>query len=367
MIIREQNKSKSSPGKKPYDTIYDTDTGEGSCTCRGWTIKKEGKPRDCGHLKDIRKGLKNQGGSGTITRASMAEVAAAVIPDVLTTATTTAKSVAPMLASAMTKGQTIEHFATDQWILEIKWDGHRQVVTVRDGVVLEARSRAGNTRDLPAHIRRALSYLPNGTYDGELIYPGGKSTDVTRADVQDKLQLVLFDVLELMGENVMRRPLRERRECLELAVQHITQATKRTDRTKGGAVIFSLTFPVNRKTVEDIWANGGEGAVLKRITSIYAPGYRTADWVKVKKGGHVTVTVTGFETGDTGIAFGKTLWRDDHGHESSVKTLNNAELRRIAANPFAFVGKRLVLKYAEHLASGAYWHCFWDHWAGEGE
>lgn len=377
MKIRELNKSKSDPHRAPYVTHYDTDAHTHSCDCPGWTNQRPGQPRWCNH---VRKLAAKHGGPDPkftetptrattratapvtrVSRAAQAEVAAAVIPDVITTATTTARSLEPMLATAMTKGQTIEQFQTDQWVAEIKFDGHRQIVTVREGIVLEARSRAGNTRDLPTHIQRALALMPDGTYDAELIFPGGKSSDVTRGDVQDRLVLVLFDVLEVLGQNVMRRPYTQRRELLTIAAAHMGPTQ---------AVVVSESFPVSRAAVETIWASGGEGAVVKRVTSIYAPGYRSADWIKVVQAATVTVTVIGFEPGDTGIAFGRTIVRDDDGHEFRVKTLDNRTIRMVAANPFAFVGKRLVIKYREKLASGAYrFPKFgeWDHVAGVGE
>lgn len=377
--IRELNKSKSNPHQKePYVTLYDTDTHTHSCSCPGWTNQREGQPRWCNH---VRKLAAKHGGPDPkftetptratratapvtrVSRAAQAEVAAAVMPDVITTARTTAQSLEPMLATAMTKGQTVEQFQTDQWVAEIKFDGHRQIVTVREGIVLEARSRAGNTRDLPIHIQRALALMPDGTYDGELIFPGGKSSDATRGDVQDRLVLVLFDVMEVLGQNVMRRPYTQRRELLSIAAAHMGRTS---------AVVVSESFPVSRAAVEAIWANGGEGAVIKRVTSIYAPGYRSADWIKVVQAATVTVTVIGFEPGDTGIAFGRTIVRDDAGREFRVKTLDNRTIRMVAANPFSFVGKRLVIKYREKLPSGAYrfpkfgeWET--DHIAGEGE
>jgi bifunctional non-homologous end joining protein LigD len=359
MIIREPNPSKSDD-TRTYETVLDTATGATSCNCRGWTTKREGQPRDCTHTKAIR--IKH---AGLLPRAGRVAVAVAVTeaPAVRRAAVVTrvaaaamATELEPMLASAMTRGQRVESFGAD-WAMEEKFDGHRLIVTKRGGAVT-ARSRVGNGRALPPHIAAVLARLPDGVYDGELVVPGGRSSDVARLENASRLVLVLFDAVEVLGTSLVGEPYTRRREVLLLAA------------ALGGdtaAVRVAASVPVSRAAVEAIWARGGEGVVLKRLASVYQPGYRSADWVKVKKGGHVTVTVTGFETGDTGIAFGKTCVRDDAGRAFTVKTLNNATIREVSARPEAFVGRRLVLKFNEQLASGAYRHPMFDHWAGDAE
>jgi len=122
-----------------------------------------------------------------------------------------ATAIKPMLASAMRRG-TLSDYGTDEWVLEEKYDGHRVLVhKAGDTATAWNRPRAGKDalpRQLAAPIVAALRHLPDGLYDGELVAPGGRSWDVARLDT-DKA-LVLFDVLEVLGEPVTSKPLAQR-------------------------------------------------------------------------------------------------------------------------------------------------------------
>jgi len=56
LISEHENYSKSNPSRKPYVTMV-YDNGTMTCDCRGWTIKKKGKPRECTHTKKLAKKL----------------------------------------------------------------------------------------------------------------------------------------------------------------------------------------------------------------------------------------------------------------------------------------------------------------------
>ena len=49
----------SSSSSKTYQTLQYTD-GTTSCQCRGWTIKKAGKERQCRHTRDVDAGMADQ-------------------------------------------------------------------------------------------------------------------------------------------------------------------------------------------------------------------------------------------------------------------------------------------------------------------
>jgi len=225
----------------------------------------------------------------------------------------------------MPEGKTIADYVGNGWVLERKYDGHRVLLERSEtGVTAWSRPRAGGeplTRTLPAHILKTASKLPHGVYDGEILLPGGMSTDVTRIDVQDKLVLVLFDILGVLGTDVKGKPQHERRAMLVLAVQHCI----------GNSVIIAESQSVSAAAVQAIWDSGGEGAILKRMNGVYRPGYRTADWIKVKKVASATLQIIGFKAGKFG-PHSTILLRDQHGVETSVKTLNNDWLALFAAN-----------------------------------
>lgn len=43
----------SSSSSKTYEVKMDIDSNELSCDCRGWTMKKPGKPRTCKHVQAV--------------------------------------------------------------------------------------------------------------------------------------------------------------------------------------------------------------------------------------------------------------------------------------------------------------------------
>lgn len=350
MQVERKFPSKSNPSAEPYTVLYNTETRTASCNCRGWTTKKEGKERSCTHTKRVMAEFGVEG-------APAPEPVAALLDSRLFD---------PMLASAMTKGQRVSDFSDAEYALEEKYNGHRILLAVEGGRVVETRSREGNARALPEHVQVALSFLPDGIYDGELRWPGGRSTDVTRGDVQDELEFVMFDIAEFGGTVLIDLTYDLRRVRLEQAFELASRRASHVVMELRGLAL-SQQFPVSQASVDAIWDRGGEGAILKRRASVYEPGARDANWLKVKRNGHVRVTVRGFETGDTGIAFGKTLWVDEHGYLGSVKTKNNRIIREVAVDPRRFVGRGLVVKFTERLASGAYEHPMFDHWAGEAE
>lgn len=344
MTITERNPSSSSD--KVYTTTLDTASGAVHCDCRGFYMKREGKPRECTHTKRL---VAQRGGAA---------------PEHVAPKASDPCPIKPMLASAMTKGQTFDSFRPGVWVLEEKFDGHRVLIRKNGTVRAWSRPGAGKeplVRDLPAHLTAAVEHLPDGVYDGELVVPGGGSWDVTRLDKRESLRLVLFDAVELLGQDLTRQTYADRRALLAQAVAH------HDVRSAGERLITAPEpLPVSDESVQSIWARGGEGAILKRLASPYRSGWRTPDWVKVKRSASVTLTVVGFEAGKNG-AHSAVLLRGDDGLETKVKTKDNATLRAIAADPDSFIGRRLVVSYTEKTPSGSLRHGMWDHFAGVGE
>jgi ATP-dependent DNA ligase len=281
-----------------------------------------------------------------------------------------------MLCSSLAEvGKTFEDYIDDpNWVLEEKLDGHRMTVVV-EGDKVTAWTRPGadkpsKIRKLPAAIVEAMKRAVDGWYDCELLVPGGQSTDVVRLDLQDKLVLAAFDVIKLFNHGAVvdgtKFAYTDRRTALGMAVAEALS----------GKVFIPKSVPVTREALADIWNNvaassfvapvldrPGEGAVLKRLNSTYQPGCRGSDWVKVKRKGHEVLTVTGFEEGKSGPYSTIKLVTAD-GHETGVKTLNNAWLARIAKDPQGYIGRRLVVSYIEKTASGSLRHGMWDHFEG---
>jgi ATP-dependent DNA ligase len=268
---------------------------------------------------------------------------------------------APMLASAMTTRVTGVEFDWaygdgDAWAMEEKLDGHRCTVVVRDRQVAaysRPRSRSNpvaNARTLAAPIVEQLARFPDGVYDGELVATGGKAWNVVETGA--RLVFVVFDVVGA-GDYRQRRA-----RLLDILQQCLTP-----DQT---AVTTVESVVPSWAAIEAIWQRGGEGVIVKRLDSLYRPGHRSPEWLKVKQAHAATLTITGFEAGKSGPYSALTL-RDAHGIDTTVKVLGHRMLADITAAPAAFVGRRVVIAYQEKTPSGTYRHGIFDHFAGVGE
>jgi ATP-dependent DNA ligase len=109
-------------------------------------------------------------------------------------------------------------------------------------------------------------------------------------------------------------------------------------------LLMSETFTPGRPGVEAIWARGGEGAMIKRAGSLYRPGWRSPDWIKVKLWDYEAVELTGFEARKEG-PHAVMLFRFRDGIESKCKTLGNKWLREFDANGQKYVGRWFIVKY----------------------
>lgn len=280
--------------------------------------------------------------------------------------------VKPMLASTMPEDKSLIDYMDGDWIMEEKYNGHRCVFAVEDGEILGAWSRP-NARtktalsrldDIPPHLIEEMKRLPDGTYDSEQCAVNGDHTDVRRKGNGKNQCLVIFDAPILLGNSTMKLPYQDRRRLLE----RIFVPAQESD-VPFRCIRLADVFPVSVEKVKEIWARTpkGEGAIVKRLTSRYVPGWRSPDWVKVKEGGHVVVLITGFEEGKMGPC-SKVLGRDKAGVQVSVKTLDNEWRREFEKNGKKYINKQyLVVSYTTRTRKGKYWNPMFDHIAGEGE
>lgn len=355
----------SSSGAGEYTATL-ADDGKLLCNCRGWTMRKLNQPRMCKHLRQIiseHQLTVDTRGEFVFSTSASAVPAAAVAPTPFVA--NLAQTFAPMLASAppqSVKGEAFDQAYREGWALEEKLDGHR-VIVINDGRTVTAfsRPRAGgtgaNARQLPPPIVALLESMTPGVYDGELVVPGGTSSDVVIKGAA--LVLVLFDVLALRDQRLINGPYSTRRAQLLDQLRHLPKRQQ----------LISTVESVRPRWVhvEAIWKRGGEGAILKRLGSPYRPGYRSPDWLKVKAQAHATLRLVGFEVGKSGPYSTLRLLEESSGITTTVKTLGNAMLAEVSANPQAYVGRRVVITYQQRTASGTFRHGIFDHFAGEGE
>jgi bifunctional non-homologous end joining protein LigD len=285
-----------------------------------------------------------------------------------------------------------------KWVAEEKFDGHRMLVRVHPRVEgktyssnqlnVLAWSRLGNYRNLPKHLIEILSMLPPALYDGELVVPRGYSSNVTDLSNEKLLHYIAFDVVERHEDSVIMHPWQERRMMLEKLF---------TDgRVSPESAVRLSTYMTVRdwdhvtEMVGAIWDQGGEGIILKEISSRYEPGKRRKTWLKVKELQSECMTVIGFtptqgEIMDRG-EFACAVVEDPEGFVTVVKTLNDFELTqlnlqskmvkgeaqyaevKLGARKVKYrtnhpsVGRKLWIEYQSRTPDGSYRHPRWDHW-----
>ena len=211
--------------------------------------------------------------------------------------------IAPMLATAI---KPHEFGREDGWAFEMKWDGVRTVAYLAGGRV-KLLSRKGRD-DTAAYfdVVDDLAALPVETavLDGEVVVinPAGRPdfgllqhrinltrpTDIERAAKERPAQVMLFDILHLNGQSLIKKPYAERRQILDDLVQP----------TKGSRLqvppVFDGTLDAALEIAEDLQL---EGVVAKRIESVYQPGRRALTWLKLKNHPHQEVVIGGWKPG----------------------------------------------------------------------
>ncbi len=197
------------------------------------------------------------------------------------------------------------------WAYEFKWDGVRAICHAEPGrLTLRTRNLNDVTATYPelgvftrtvGHRRLVL--------DGEIVAfdeagrPSfealqrrmnlGDASKVKRMAERSPVTYVLFDVLWVDGTSLLSRTYAERREALEALGLEGPRVSLSPSVVGHGAAVL--------QTAEQ---QGLEGVVAKRLASVYEPGRRSPDWVKVKLVGREDFLIGGWIPGK-----GR---RDDH-------------------------------------------------------
>lgn len=218
----------------------------------------------------------------------------------------------PMLASTLTPEREAQLAAPDageRWLFEPKWDGYRVLVVVGsaknhdDETAVALVSRTG--RDLTLDLSGAGVVPPElaghvGVLDAEVVAlddAGRPSFQALQNRTNGRLRLMVFDVLELDGVDLMNQPLEARLEVLA-ALDLPVADPARLGETEPGAWLrtepLGSTLEVAMRDSREV---DGEGVLAKRRDSRYLPGRRSLAWVKVKHLLEVRVVIGGWTAG----------------------------------------------------------------------
>ncbi len=179
-----------------------------------------------------------------------------------------------------------------EWLFEPKWDGYRAIVEVVGG---DARLTSRNGKDLTERFRdvaRAVTKAvrtPSAVLDGEVVALDDDGTARFEALQRGSgpLVLIAFDLLELDGEPVWDRPLRERRALLEDVLDPGVPSVRASPAFEDGDALLEAARD-----------QGLEGVVAKRADLPYRPGRRTAEWRKLKLRAQEDFPIVGYTRGE---------------------------------------------------------------------
>jgi len=190
----------------------------------------------------------------------------------------------PMLATL-----TDEVFDGNAWDFEIKWDGYRSLAFLNDGKVslISRNGLSFNQKFRPVYD--ALSdWQINAVIDGEIVAMGpDKIPSFNRLqnwkDPTTVLIYYIFDVLWIEGYDVTRLPLYERKAILNSIAPAMDP------------IRLGMTVKNRGRDLFDAATRAGmEGIIAKRSDSIYVPGSRSGDWLKIKSRKRQEVVIIGY-------------------------------------------------------------------------
>jgi bifunctional non-homologous end joining protein LigD len=192
--------------------------------------------------------------------------------------------IAPMLATLVKKPA-----AGEGWLYEVKWDGYRCIAYADHGdVQLRSRNnKSFNEKFYPLY--EAFKSFDSVILDGEIVVLDEKgmadfsALQSWRSEADGSLVFYAFDILFLNGQDLMQKPFVERREYLEQVIP------------KTGNIRLSRAFDV---TGSEFFALAEkmslEGILAKKTDSIYKPGARSKDWLKIKTEKHQEALIAGY-------------------------------------------------------------------------
>ena len=195
------------------------------------------------------------------------------------------KDLQPMLATLVDKP-----FDDPGWIYEVKWDGYRAVAYVQGAkTVLRSRNnKAFEEKYYP--IRETLSHWPlRAVLDGEIVVTDEKgqsrfnNLQNWRSEADGPLHYYVFDLLWLEGYSLLGVPLTERKRLLKA----ILPESENIHYSEGFATKGTDFF----RAAEE---NGLEGMIAKEADSLYHPGVRSDQWLKVKTVKRQEVVIGGY-------------------------------------------------------------------------
>jgi bifunctional non-homologous end joining protein LigD len=194
-------------------------------------------------------------------------------------------NILPMLATLVDKPSEQEG-----WTYEIKWDGYR-ALALKNGKSIELKSRndkSFNKKFYPVYAEIAKLGF-NCVLDGEIVVLNAKgisdfgALQNWRSEADGELFFYVFDLLWFEGMDLTELPFSERRTLLKALIPQTEIIRISENFSESGSDFFSMAKKM-----------GLEGIIAKKQDSIYYPGKRTKDWLKIKSNKRQEMVIGGY-------------------------------------------------------------------------
>lgn len=167
-----------------------------------------------------------------------------------------------------------EPFSDESWSFEVKWDGYRALAYLSgDQCYLDSRNGKPLLPRFPKLASMGLGLKADSALlDGEIVAFRDGRVDFSHLRTEPReVVFVAFDLLHVDGKSLIDEPLSKRQALLE-------------DVYSWGKDVFRSETVSGRGEALYDWVRerGMEGVVAKRKNSLYTPGKRSKDWIKVK-------------------------------------------------------------------------------------
>ena len=192
-------------------------------------------------------------------------------------------------------------FTSKDWIFEIKWDGIRAISYINNNLSIRSRNDKELRYNFP-ELQELKNLANNIVVDGEIVVVREGKADfqstlerrqaTSTQDIENRMPLdpatyVVFDILEKDGEPLIGLPLMERRHILSQRLKESEHVALSIFVEEQGEAYYEIAL---RK--------GMEGVMAKRKDSLYFPGVRSNDWLKIKKILTCDCAIFGYTTGE---------------------------------------------------------------------
>lgn len=204
----------------------------------------------------------------------------------------------PMLATL------VDHLPRGDFAFEIKWDGIRAVSYIQSK---EIRILSRNDLDITHRYPELVALtnakgLRSSVLDGEIVafdekgLPSfsrlqrrmllGPKADITGVAKTTPICYMIFDIMQFNGKSLLKHTYLQRREILnDLKLK--SEFWNVPDSLSGS---IDAILPTSAEM-------GLEGIMAKRVESLYMPGLRTMDWLKLKNSRRQELVIGGYEKG----------------------------------------------------------------------